>query len=248
MSMTSSATQKNTVSIVGNLSAWLFSSIGKKFIVSITGAALVIFVIGHLAGNLTIYFGPDVINAYAKKLADLGPLLWVIRLGLLATVGLHIYFTMLLWHENVNARPQKYAVFDPIKTTLFSRTMRLTGLVVLVFVIFHLLHFTIRIIDPSYQNLHTELHGKEVHDVYRMVVLGFSNPLISGFYILGVFLLAMHLSHGVGSLFQTLGLTNRKIEPIFVTGGKILATILFLGYASIPLSILFFGLGKNTLP
>ncbi|GAB4182105.1 MAG: hypothetical protein Fur0032_23220 [Terrimicrobiaceae bacterium] len=229
------------------LIGWLFSSIGKKTIVSLTGIALVLFVIGHLGGNLTIYFGPDVLNAYAMHLADLGPLLWLIRLGLLAIVTLHIYFTMLLWVENRKARPAKYAVFAPMKTTVFARSMRLTGLVVLAFIIFHLLHFTVRVIDPAYQNLHTMLDGREVHDVYKMVVLGFSNPIISMVYIIAVFLLAMHLSHGVGSLFQTLGLTNKRLQPLFELGGRLLSTVLFLGYASIPVSILVFGLGKDAL-
>lgn len=230
------------------LLAWLFSSIGKKTVVAVTGIALVLFVIGHLLGNLTVFFGPDTINSYAMHLRDLGPLLWVIRLGLLTVVGLHIWFTMLVWKENQAARPQKYAVSAPMKTTIFARTMRLTGLIVLAFVAFHLAHFTLLIVHPEYAGFHTELDGREVHDVYKMVVLGFRSPLVSGFYVLSLALLASHLSHGVGSLFQTLGLSNNTLRPLYETAARVLAWALFAGYAAIPISILVFGLGKGVAP
>lgn len=226
---------------------WLFSSIGKKTVVALTGIALVLFVTGHLLGNFTIYLGPDWINAYAKHLQDLGPLLWVIRLGLLAVVGLHIFFTMLLWKENQEARPKKYIRQDPIKTTLAARTMRLSGLFVLAFIVFHLAHFTLRIVDPAFQHMDTTLDGHKVHDVYKMVVVGFSNPWVSAFYLLGLFLLTKHLSHGIGSLFQTLGITNATVRPTIDLVARTYAWLLFIGYASIPISILVFGLGKGTV-
>ncbi len=227
--------------------AWLFSSIGKKTVVAVTGIALVLFVIGHLLGNLTFFFGPNAINSYAMHLRDLGPLLWVARIGLLGAVGLHIFFTMLIWKENQAARPQKYAVYVPIKTTVFARTMRLTGLIVLAFIAFHLAHFTLWIIDPQYSTYHAVVDGHEVHDVYRMVVTGFSNPFVSIFYIFSLALVAFHLSHGIGSLFQTLGLTSQRMRPVYETSGKVLAWALFVGYAAIPVSVLL-GLGKGVLP
>lgn len=217
---------------------WLLSSIGKKTIVALTGIALVLFVTGHLLGNFTIYLGPDWINAYAKHLQDLGPLLWVIRLGLLAVVGAHILFTMLLWKENQAARPKKYIASDPIQTTVFARTMRLSGLLVLAFIIFHLAHFTLRIVNPAFQHMDTTLDGHQVHDVYRMVIAGFSSVPVSLIYIGGLFLLTLHLSHGIGSLFQTLGITNRRTRPLIEFATKAYAWLLFLGYISIPLSVL----------
>jgi len=226
---------------------WLFSSLGKKVVVALTGIVLVLFVIGHLVGNLTFFLGPDAINSYAMQLRDLGPLLWVARIGLLVAAGVHIGFTMLLWKENQAARPQKYAVNAPMKTTVFARTMRLTGLIVLAFIAFHLAHFTLFLVNPSYAKLHTELKGHEVHDVFRMVVLGFSNPLVSGFYILSLALVAFHLSHGIGSLFQTLGLSNQTVRPLYENAGRLIAWALFIGYAAIPVSILFFGVGKGVL-
>jgi succinate dehydrogenase / fumarate reductase, cytochrome b subunit len=229
------------------LVGWLVSSPGKKTVVALTGIALVLFAVGHMLGNFTIYFGPDAINTYALKLHSLGPLLWVVRLGLLAVVVAHIFFTMLLWAENRRARPRKYAVFAPMTTTVFARTMRLSGLFILAFVVFHLAHFTLQVVDPAYAAMKTQLDGKTVHDVYRMVVVGFSNPWVAGFYVVALFLLALHLSHGIGSLFQTLGITNQRLRPLFTAGGHLIAWGLFIGYASIPVSIALFGLGKEAL-
>jgi succinate dehydrogenase / fumarate reductase cytochrome b subunit len=226
---------------------WLFSSIGKKTVVAATGIALVAFVIGHLLGNLTIFLGPDAINAYAEKLHSLGPVLWVIRAALLGILVAHIYFTMLLWKENHAARPQKYIASNPVGTTIFARTMRLSGLIVLAFVIFHLAHFTVRVVDPSFQTMTTTLDGRPVHDVYQMVVAGFSNGPVVLIYVVGLFLLTFHLSHGLGSLFQTLGITNRRIRHTYETAGRALAWALYAGYISIPVSIFFFGLGKGSL-
>jgi succinate dehydrogenase / fumarate reductase cytochrome b subunit len=225
---------------------WLFSSIGKKTIVALTGIALVAFVAGHLLGNLTIFFGPDVLNAYGAKLHSLGPLLWVIRVALLGLLVAHIFFTMLLWKENQAARPKKYIAANPVGTTVFARTMRLSGLVVLAFIIFHLAHFTVRVVDPAFQNMHTMLDGHQVHDVYKMVVAGFSNGPVVAIYVIGLFLLTFHLSHGIGSLLQTLGITNRRIRHTYELAGRAIAWLLYIGYISIPISIFVFGLGKGT--
>ncbi len=224
---------------------WIFSSLGKKTIVAVTGILLVLFVLGHLLGNLTVFIGPEALNAYAEKLHSLGPILWVIRLGLLAVVGLHIFFTMLLWKENQKARPKKYIASNPIGTTIFARTMRLSGLIVLAFVVFHLAHFTVRVVDPSYVTMTTTLDGRQVHDVYSMLVKGFSSVPIVIIYVVGLFLLTSHLSHGLSSLFQTLGITNLRIRKNYELAGRLVAWLLFAGYTSIPLSILLSGLAKG---
>lgn len=244
MITSSSASARSGPSSIG---LWLFSSIGKKTVVAVTGIALVAFVIGHLAGNLTIFLGPDVLNAYGAQLQSLGPILWIIRAGLLGILVAHIYFTMLLWKENHAARPKKYIASDPVGTTVFARTMRLSGLIVLAFIVFHLAHFTIRIVDPSYASMYTMLDGHKVHDVYKMVVAGFSSGPIVVIYVVGLFLLTFHLSHGIGSLFQTLGVTNRRIRHTYELAGRTLAWALYIGYISIPVSIYFFGLGKGAL-
>lgn len=223
--------------------AWLFSSLGKKTVVAVTGIVLVLFIFGHLAGNLSFFFGPDWINSYAVHLRDLGLLLWFARIGLLVTVSLHIFFTMKLWQENLAARPDKYARQRPIRASVFARTMRLSGLVVLAFVIFHLGHFTLLIVHPEFRDWH-DAAGR--HDVFRMIVAGFSNPLVSAFYILSLGLLAFHLSHGIASLFQTLGLSNRRLQPVFTVAGRVIAWALFAGFAAIPASVLL-GFGHSAL-
>ena len=225
----------------------LFStSIGRKWIVALTGIVLVLFVIGHLLGNLSIFAGPDAMNAYAAFLKSTGELLWVVRIVLLACVVLHIWFTITLWHENRKARPRKYAVKNDLGTTVYARLMRISGLTVLAFVIYHLAQFTWEAFNPEYK---TWVDAQGRHDVYRIVVTAFSCPFVSGFYILAIGLLAMHLSHGIASLFQTLCITTAKMRPLFEKGGLILAWIIFLGFASIPTAVLL-GVVKvpETLP
>ena len=217
------------------ISSYLSSSIGRKWIVALTGLALFGFVIGHLAGNLQVFLGPEPLNRYAFFLQNLGELLWVVRCGLLAMLVTHIFFTIKLRIENRAARPQGYAVTQRRATTFPARMMTLSGLMVLCFILFHLLHFTAQKIDPSYLTLHD---AKGRHDVYRMMILGFQNKAASAFYLVGVGLLAMHLNHGIGSLFQTLGLNSAKLRPLWEKGGAAFSWLIFLGYASIPVAVL----------
>lgn len=216
---------------------WAFyqSSIGKKTTVAVTGLLLIVYVLGHLLGNLQIYLSAERLNIYAQFLQGLGPLLWLIRIGLLAVFLIHVVATVQLTLENSRAKPQKYAVPGYQRSTTASRTMIVSGLIVLCFIIYHLLHFTLQTTNPEFRELHDSA-GR--HDVYRMVILGFQQPLISIFYVLGLFLLTLHLSHGFASVTQTLGINNRKLEGFISTGGQTLAWLVFAGYVSIPLSIL----------
>ena len=217
------------------LVAFYQSSIGKKWVVALTAVVLILYVLGHLAGNLQIYFGLDRINNYAEFLHNLGPLLWLIRVILLACFVIHIVATIQLTIENRKAKPEKYAVPGYQASTPASRTMIVSGLIVLCFVIYHLLHFTLEVTNPGFRHLRDSL-GR--HDVYHMMIIGFRQPLISLFYAVGLFLLCAHLSHGFGSATQTLGINNRKIARVISTGGVTLAWLVFLGYVSIPLTIL----------
>src|SRR6266702_8023213 len=131
----------------GFISAFYRSSVGKKMIVAVTGIILIVFVIGHLLGNLQIFLGPDWINGYSQHLHDLGPLLWAIRLFLLAAVIIHIYATIQLAIENRRARPEAYVDREYVKATFASRHMVMSGLIVLAFIIYHLAHFTVRVTD-----------------------------------------------------------------------------------------------------
>ena len=212
------------------------SSVGKKFIVAVTGIILILFVIGHLLGNLQIFLGPDWINSYSQHLRNLGPLLWLIRAFLLTTVIAHIYATTRLAIDNRRARPERYRERDYVKATFASRHMVVSGLIVLAFIIYHLAHFTVRVTDRRFALLKADPLGR--YDVYSMMVYGFQNPFVSAFYVLGLFLLALHLSHGSSSFFQSLGLNNHKLAPRLALGGRVFAWALFVGYVSIPLAVL----------
>jgi|HubBroStandDraft_6_1064221.scaffolds.fasta_scaffold109854_2 succinate dehydrogenase / fumarate reductase cytochrome b subunit len=216
------------------LVAFYQSSIGKKYVVAVTALFLILYVLGHLVGNLQIYMGPDRINAYAKFLHDLGPILWAVRVVLIAAFVTHIVATIQLAQENRLAKPQKYAVAGYQRSTTASRTMLISGLIVLCFVIYHLLQFTVQVTDREFREVHDSL-GR--HDVYRMLILGFRNPFVSLFYIVGLFLLTTHLSHGFASVVQTLGINNRKIANFVSSGGQTLAWVVFAGYISIPVTI-----------
>ena len=217
--------------------AFYRSSVGKKMIVAVTGVILILFVIGHLLGNLQIFLGPDWINGYSQHLHDLGPLLWAIRAFLLATVIIHIGVTVRLAIDNRRARPERYRERDYVEATFASRHMVMSGLIVLAFIIYHLAHFTVHVTDKRFALLKPDPLGH--YDVYSMMVYGFQNYYVSAFYVLGLFLLALHLSHGSSSFFQSLGLNNKKLAPRLSLGGRIFAWLLFIGYTSIPLAVLF---------
>lgn len=210
------------------------SSIGKKWIVALTGLVLVAYVFGHLAGNLQIFFGHEPINRYAAFLHSLGPILYGIRAFLAACFVLHIVTTIKLAQENRAARPAGYAVKTSVQSKAATKTMVISGLIVLSFVVYHLLHFTTRNVDAAAAQQWALADDAGRNHVYNMVVVGFQNPLISGFYILGVFLLSMHLSHGFSSVLQTLGLNSKGLLGPIARGGQILAWLVFAGYAIIP--------------
>ncbi len=220
----------------GAIRGMLGSSVGRKMIVALTGVILILFVVGHLVGNLQIFIGPEWINGYAQHLRDLGPLLWVIRASLLLTVLLHIYFTILLAIDNRRARPHAYVVKEHVKASFASRHMVASGLVVFAFIVFHLLHFTGHQFNPQFPLLKNDPLNH--YDVFSMMVYGFQNRYVSAFYIVGLFLLTLHLTHGASSFFQSLGLSNRKLTPALAFWARLFAWLIFIGYTSIPVAIL----------
>jgi len=221
---------------VNALSAFYHSSVGKKMIVALSGIILILFVIGHLLGNLQIFLGPDWINGYSQHLRDLGPILWIIRIFLLTTVIVHIYVTIRLAIDNRRARPEAYIDKQHVKATFASRHMVMSGLIVLAFIIYHIAHFTVRVTDRRFALLKADPLNH--YDVYSMMVYGFQSIYVSSFYVLGLFLLALHLSHGSSSFFQSLGLNNKTLTPRLAFGGRVFAWLLFLGYTSIPIAVL----------
>ena len=221
--------------------AWS-SSIGTKTLMAGTGLLLLLFVIGHLLGNLQIFLGREALNAYAHKLRSLPEILWVARIGLIVVFLVHVATAVRLTRLNRSARPVRYRVQKAIEVGYTSRTLILTGAVILAFVAYHLLHFTLGLADP--ETFHV-VDAAGNHDVYSMVLLGLSKPPVAGAYLVAVLLLGAHLHHGIASLFQTLGWNAPKHRPLISRLGPLVALAIFVGYASIPLSIV---LGILELP
>lgn len=222
------------------LTALFGTSIGKKVVMALTGIILIGFVFGHLVGNLQIFGPSEKINHYAHFLQGLGSGLWVVRTVLLGSVILHIWAAVVLTLENWKARPANYNANTTIQASYASRTMRWSGVIVFVFILYHLAHFTVRVTHPEYSEWTTQLHdGTVVKDVYRMIVVGFSSPIVSGFYIISIALLSLHLSHGISSLFQSLGLRTEGWGGFLDKLSVILAWGYFLGNAAIPLYCMF---------
>lgn len=222
------------------------SSIGRKVLMAVTGLGLIGFVIAHMVGNLQV-LGPmekaqEKLNAYAHMLQSLGPVLWIMRLGLLAMFVVHVATAFRLWRENSAARPSKYAVTQHDTSTMASRTMILSGAVVLAFAIYHILHFTLGAVgtDTYAGNMlpYKLKTGEEVHDVYRMVILGFRNPVVAVSYVVANLVLALHISHGASSVIQTLGFRNPRIVALRNILGPGLGALIAIGNCSIPVSIL----------
>jgi succinate dehydrogenase / fumarate reductase cytochrome b subunit len=220
---------------VNNCCSFLRSSIGKKIIVAVTGVMLLGFVVVHLIGNLQFFAGPHVINEYGTKLRTL-PFggLWVFRVVMLAAVLLHIVTTLMLVKENRAAKGGGNEFKASVQAKVATRLMALSGIILLSYIVFHLLHFTTHSIDPAYAGWKS---GAD-HDVYRMMVVGFSNKGISIFYIIAMVLLAMHLSHGAASLFQTLGLRTKKMACCLGVCAQVSAWLLCAGYISIPVAVM----------
>ncbi len=230
-----------------NIIAHLFkSSLGKKYLMATTGGALFLFVAGHLLGNLQFFLGPEVINRYGHFLQTNREILWPARLGLLVMVALHIWSAVKVSAENRAARPVPYADWNPTVASYASRTMLMSGLIIAAFVIYHLLHFTLQAKSMNFtgQDFVAFRDAKGRHDVYRMMVTGFSSPPVSGFYVLAMGLLCLHLSHGIGAMFQSMGWKNDVYGPSLDRFAKVAAWLIFLGYDSIPIAVLL-GYGKE---
>ena len=210
------------------------SSIGRKVLMGATGLIMVLFVIVHLLGNSSIFAGPDGINAYAEKLHGLGPFVWAFRLFMLVMLGIHVLFGILVTLDNWSANPEKYKVKKMLKATFAGETMIWTGLLLLAFIVYHLLQFTVRITPDVI--LGEDAKGR--FDVFGMVTGSFRHASIAAIYVAAMVTLFLHLSHGIQSVFQTVGWNNEKTLPTFNRISKVLAVIFLLGYSAIPVLIL----------
>lgn len=217
------------------------SSIGAKWVMAITGILFLGWLAAHLLGNLQVFAGAETYNHYAAILQNNPLLLWGQRAFVFVVLVLHVTSAVRISSLNRAARGgQRYAVFKPRVTTLGARTMAYTGFVILGFVVFHLLHFTGGVVFPA------EFHVVDAlgnHDVSRMVIASFQRPGVVAIYVFAMALVGLHLSHGIWSAIQTLGLNGKRWTPFAVAAGRVISALLAVGFLSIPLAILL-GLAK----
>lgn len=209
----------------------LGSSVGGKFLVAITGLGMVGFLVAHVSGNLLIFSGPEALAEYAEGLRKFPKLLLLARVGLVVMTFLHVTVAIKLNLANRAARPVQYQQKHYLRATFASRTMVYTGLLVLFYALYHLAHFTWRTTNP-------DIGALGPWEVHRMLVIAFQDPVQAGLYVVAMIVLGLHLSHGVSSLFQTLGWNHPKYNGMIRLLGPALGTVLALAYISIPVSVL----------
>jgi succinate dehydrogenase / fumarate reductase cytochrome b subunit len=207
------------------------STNGKKVVMAVTGAILVLFVIVHMVGNLQTFVGPQRLNDYSRLLHGAPEVLWAIRAILLASVILHIWAATQLAIRNKQARPVQYAKKQNHASSYASRTMYWSGPILLAFVIFHILHFTAGVVHPGADFVEG--------DVYHNVVAGIQVWYVSAWYIFSMILLGLHMRHGVWSMFQSVGFNHPRHTPILRKAATVLSIIIVVGFISIPVSVLF---------
>ena len=207
------------------------ATIGKKVVMAVTGVILFGYVLGHMLGNLQIFLGAAAINNYAHFLHSHEGALWVARVVLLAAVILHIVASVQLWALNNKARPVSYVRKRDVPASYAARTMKWSGPIIAAFVIFHVLHLTTGDIVPLYPE-----SAPNSPDAYDNVITGFQHPAIAIFYIIAVVLLSMHLSHGLWSMCQSVGINHRRHTPRLRRFAAIFAIVVALGYISIPVA------------
>lgn len=204
------------------------STIGKKVVMAVSGLVLVAFVVGHMAGNLQMFLGADTMNRYAAFLRSTGELLWIVRGGLLVAVILHIISAYQLTMINRRARPVDYVRREPAVSTLASKTMRIGGVVLAFFIVFHILHFTTGTVHPAFSPT----------GVYGNVILGFRSAWVVAFYVVAMAFLGLHLFHGVWSGFRTLGVAKPSPQPLHRKLALGVAVIVWAGFTVIPVAVL----------
>jgi succinate dehydrogenase / fumarate reductase cytochrome b subunit len=209
------------------------AAIGKKVVMGVTGLIGIGFVIGHMAGNLLVFSGPDEINAYAHFLQSTGELLWLLRIVLIVAVILHIVAAVQLTMQNRAARPEGYEKREAQVSTWASRTMRVGGVVLLVFIVLHILHFTTGDWQPGGSFSDT--------DVFSNIVVSFRIWWVTLFYVIAMIALGMHLYHGAWSSVRSLGLSQPSRDPLHRAVALGIAAVLFAGFTIVPVAV-FLGL------
>ncbi len=206
------------------------STNGKKLVMAVSGLVLFAFVIGHMVGNLQAFEGPKKLNDYGHFLHSVPEILWAVRIGLLLSVGAHIWAATGLALRNYEARPVSYAKRKNVNSSYASRTMYWSGPILLAFIIYHLLHLTAGVVHPG---------GEFIEgDVYHNVVAGFSVWWVSAWYIFSMILLCLHLRHGVWSMFQSMGFNHPRHTPILNKAALVFALVVACGFISVPVGVL----------
>lgn len=224
---------------------FLRSSVGGKYLVAVTGLVLTLFVVVHMLGNLQVFLGPEAINVYAESLKKNAGLLWTARVILLAAFIVHVGTALWLNGKAKQARPVRYAYERTVQASFASRHMVITGLVVLAFTLFHIAHYTLGIVVPAHLasgETVDYLQLKDVHnrpDVYSMMIYGFRNPIISVLYIIAQVFLFLHLTHGIASMFQTVGLNAPRTQRLVRGIAWAVALVVCLGNIGIVTGVWF---------
>jgi succinate dehydrogenase / fumarate reductase cytochrome b subunit len=205
-----------------------------------TGLILAGFVVIHMIGNMQVYLGAEVFNHYAATLQGTKELLWIVRLVLLAAFPTHIFSAIVLARRSRVARPKAYESHQWLKATYAVRTMRWGGVILLLFVVFHILHLTVGSVSGlPVEHCHVAAeHGGLTCHAYQNLVAGFSNPLVASFYIVAQLCLGMHLAHGIWSMFRTFGVGNPRFDAIARRVAIVVSGAVTLGNVSIPLAVL----------
>jgi succinate dehydrogenase / fumarate reductase cytochrome b subunit len=211
-----------------NVARFYESTIGKKAIMAFSGLILFGFLIAHMLGNLQVFLGRDVMNHYAESLHANPPLLWTARIILLVMVILHIWASVQLALLKKDARPVAYVKYGHVQASYASRTMMWSGPIIFAFVVFHLLHFTTGTIHPDFVPL----------DAYDNVVNGFLVVPAAIAYIIAMVLVGLHLSHGIWSMFQSLGFSHPRYTPMIKTFAAVFSWVLIGGFLSVPIAVL----------
>ena len=212
-------------------------SLLKKLLMAVTGLVMLLFVIAHTLGNASLFFGAGYINSYAEHIHSMGWLIWLERAVMILVALTHVFLGIMLSIENYTSRSSGYAVRRYLRSTFSARTMIYTGGIILVFVIYHLLHFTLNTFNPEFAEV---LDAKGRHDVHYMIQSSFESLIYTVPYVLALLALLLHLWHGISSFLQTLGLNKDTVLSLVETGGRSLAFLIFLGMISIPLSFYVF--------